>query len=256
MISSNFKFQISNLPLAALVCFYIVMWVGGVGSHFLFGQAPQDMKWAAPVFLLLAALIVLLTTELANLARLLTASAVGFAAEAIGVRYGFVFGAYIYTGELGPQLFGVPLVMMCAWMALVAYADHMLPDCLPVAVRAVIAALWLTAIDLVIDPLAAGELGYWRWQERGTYYGIPASNFAGWFTVSLLIFGLVGLLFGRGQQSNSLPRLIGLSLILFFTFIALAHHFVVIAIIGVLLCFVHFILIYLRARMGRREISL
>ena len=57
--------------------------------------------WAAPVFLFLAALIVLLTTEPADLARLLTASVIGFAAEAIGVRYGFVFGAYSYTGELG-----------------------------------------------------------------------------------------------------------------------------------------------------------
>ncbi len=255
MINSNLKSRISKLLLAALVCFYVVMWVGGVGAHFLFGQAPQDAKWAAPAFLFLAALIVLLTTEPSGLARLLTASVIGFAAEAIGVRYGFVFGAYSYTGELGPQLFGVPLAMACAWMALVAYADQMLPDRLPVAVRAVIAALWLTAIDLVIDPLAAGELGYWRWQERGAYYGIPASNFAGWFTVSLSIFGLIGLLFGRGQQSNSLARHIGLSLILFFTLIALAHHFVVIAVIGVLLCFVHFALVYLRASTGRREIN-
>ena len=221
----------------------------------MFGQAPQDAKWAAPAFLFLAALIVLLTTERSDLARLLTASIIGFAAEAMGVRYGFVFGAYSYTGELGPQLFGVPLAMACAWMALVAYVDQMLPDRWPVAVRAAIGALWLTAIDLVIDPLAAGELGYWRWAERGAYYGIPASNFAGWFTVSLLIFGLIGLSFGRGQQNNSLARHIGLSLILFFTLIALAHHFVVIVIIGVLLCFVHFALIYLRASAGRQKIN-
>lgn len=244
-----------KLPVAALVCFYIVMWVGGVGSYFMFGQAPQDAKWAAPVFLFLAASIVLLTTETSALAGLLIASVIGFAAEATGVRYGFVFGAYAYTAELGPQLFGVPLAMACAWMALVAYADQMLPDGLPVAARAVLAALWMTAIDLVIDPLAAGELGYWRWAERGAYYGIPASNFAGWFTVSLLIFGLVGLLFGRGRQSNSLARHIGLSLILFFTLIALAHHFWVIALIGVLLCFVHFALVFLRASMGRRGIN-
>jgi uncharacterized membrane protein len=57
------------------------------------------VKWAAPVFLFLAALIVLLTTEPSDLARLLTASVIGFAAEAIGVRYGFVFGAYSYTGK-------------------------------------------------------------------------------------------------------------------------------------------------------------
>lgn len=233
----------------------MVMWVGGVGSHLLFGQAPQDAKWAAPVFLFLAALIVLLTAGYSGLARLLTASIVGFAAEALGVRYGFVFGAYGYTAELGPQLFGVPLAMTCAWMTLVAYADQMLPARLPVAVRAGIAALWMTAIDLVIDPLAAGELGYWRWAERGAYYGIPASNFRGWFAVSLLIFGLIGLLFGRGQQRNSLAHHIGLSLILFFTLIALAHHFWVIAIIGVLLCLFHFALVFRHALTGSREIN-
>jgi Predicted membrane protein len=231
------------------------MWVGGVGSHFVFGQAPQDAKWAAPVFLFLSGLIVLLTTHRSDIVRLLAASVIGFAAEAIGVRYGFVFGAYNYTGELGPQLFGVPLVMTCAWMVLVAYADQMLPDGWSVAVRAVIAALWLTAIDLVIDPLAAGELGYWHWAERGAYYGIPASNFAGWFTVSLLIFGLIGLLFGRGRHYNSLARHTGLSLILFFTLIAMAHHVVIVTIVGVLLCLAHVVLVCLRASMGRRELN-
>ena len=255
MIISNLKSRILNLLLAALAGFYIVMWVGGVSSHFMFGQAPQDAKWAAPTFLFLAALIVLLATSRDGLARLLTASGIGFAAEATGVRYGFVFGVYSYTGELGPQLFGVPLAMACAWLALVAYAEEMLPDHLPVAVRATIAAVWLTAIDLVIDPLAAGELGYWHWAERGIYYGIPASNFAGWFTVSLFIFGLMGLLFGRGRQSNYMAQYIGLSLIIFFTFIALAHHFVVITIIGVLLCLVHFALVYLRTGRGRREVD-
>jgi uncharacterized membrane protein len=131
----KFKTRIWKLPLAALVCFYVVMWVGGVSSHFVFGQAPQGAKWAAPAFLFLSGLIVLLTTHRSDFARLLAASVTGFAAEAIGVRYGFVFGDYNYTGELGPQLFGVPLVMTCAWMALVVYADQMLPDGWPVAAR-------------------------------------------------------------------------------------------------------------------------
>jgi Carotenoid biosynthesis protein len=52
-------------------------------------------------------------------------------------------------------------------------------------------AAWMTAIDLLIDRLAAVALGYWRGAAPGAYYGIPARNFLGWFIVSLLIFAMV-----------------------------------------------------------------
>ena len=45
----------------------------------------------------------------------------------------------------------------------------------------------MLAADLVIDPLAAGPLHYWRWQTNGLYYGVPLTNFAGWLAVSVLI---------------------------------------------------------------------
>lgn len=102
-----------------------------------------------------------------------------------------------------------------------------------------IAALWMTAIDLVIDPLAAGTLDYWRWAGGGAYYGIPARNFLGWFTVSLLIFGLIGVLFRRGRQSNVYACRVGFSIILFFTVIALAHGLILAGVIGMALCLLH-----------------
>ncbi|MFE9193684.1 carotenoid biosynthesis protein [Micromonospora sp. NPDC007208] len=39
----------------------------------------------------------------------------GFAIEAIGVATGVPFGSYDYSGELGPKLAGVPLIIPLAW---------------------------------------------------------------------------------------------------------------------------------------------
>ncbi|MEU4378120.1 carotenoid biosynthesis protein [Micromonospora echinofusca] len=39
----------------------------------------------------------------------------GFAIEALGVATGFPFGSYDYSGELGPKLAGVPLIIPLAW---------------------------------------------------------------------------------------------------------------------------------------------
>jgi bisanhydrobacterioruberin hydratase len=209
-------------------------------SHIWFESTPRQTAWAAPVFLLLAGLIVVVTSRRSELAPLLAASLLGFVSEVIGVRSGFLFGDYNYTNTLMPQLFGVPLVMASAWMVLVAYVRQALPVFdLPAWVESLIAALWMTAVDLVIDPLAAGTLDYWRWDGAGAYYGIPARNFVGWFTVSLLIFGLIAVSFGRGRQSNTHARMVGLSIILFFTVIALAHGLILAGVIGMALCLLH-----------------
>ena len=39
----------------------------------------------------------------------------GLLVEAVGVATGVPFGRYEYTGTLGPQLLGVPLVVPLAW---------------------------------------------------------------------------------------------------------------------------------------------
>ncbi|MEP7339222.1 MAG: carotenoid biosynthesis protein [Acidobacteriota bacterium] len=226
-----------RIILTTLASCYVVLWIGGVGSHVLFGRAPDGAVWAAPVFLLLAGLITLLTAHRSAQAALLTASGLGLAAEVIGVRYGFPFGSYVYTATLQPQLFGVPLVMACAWMVLVAYVKDLPAGFkLPAWVEVPLLALWMTMIDLLIDPLAANQLDYWHWAEPGWYYGIPVQNFFGWFAVSLLIFAVIRLLNGSGRQPNPWARWTGFSILLFFTCIAFAHRLAIAGSIGAMLC--------------------
>jgi bisanhydrobacterioruberin hydratase len=232
--------KLRKVILAALAVAYVTMWIGGVIAHTLYDGPPDDAQWAAPVFLLLAGLITLVAASRANLVGLLAAAGGGFIAEYIGVSYGFLFGGYVYTETLQPLLLGVPMVMGCAWMILFAYVKQMLlPFKLSRLVETLIAAVWMVAIDLLIDPLAANQLGYWRWIDAGIYYGVPARNFLGWFVVSFLIFGITK----QRPQSDSWARSVGLSVLLFFTVIATAYQLTLAASAGIALSLAHLALV-------------
>ena len=102
-----------------------------------------------------------------------------------------------------------------------------------------LASIWMTAIDLVIDPLAAGALGYWRWFEKGVYYGIPSHNFIGWFAVSFLVFWSL-----RGPVvKNAWAQHTGLSIILFFTVLAFMQGLVLAGLAGITLTVIHLMVI-------------
>ena len=119
------------------------------------------------------------------------AMAGGFAVEAIGVATGFPFGTYDYSGELGPKLLGVPLIIPLAWtwMAWPAWlAARRVTRNRPV--RIALAAAGLTAWDLFLDPQMVAE-GYWRWHDPVPALpglsGIPISNYLGWLGFALLL---------------------------------------------------------------------
>jgi putative membrane protein len=122
-------------------------------------------------------------------------------------------------------VFGVPLVVGGAWMILIAWVRQL---AIPVWAGAIV----MTLFDLVIDPLAANTLGYWKWTTAGPYYGVPLSNFAGWFCVSFLILALP-----RGRPPRGLGVILtGCSILIFFALVGIAHHYVAPALNGLLIC--------------------
>jgi putative membrane protein len=122
----------------------------------------------------------------------LTVLVVAWAAETIGSRTGFPFGAYHYTDALQPQLFGVPLLIPLAWLMMLppawAVSQRITGRVSGVAFVAV-SALAFTAWDLYLDPQMVGW-GLWVWDVSGSYFGIPLANFAGWLLISALITAL------------------------------------------------------------------
>jgi len=116
------------------------------------------------------------------------------ALEVIGTRHGRPFGRYQYADALQPQVAGVPLIVPAAWWAMSVPAREVAHSALgsrstPVR-RVVVGAAALSAWDLFLDPQMVDE-GYWTWERRGAYRGIPVSNYVGWF---LLGAGVMAML--------------------------------------------------------------
>jgi len=115
----------------------------------------------------------------------------GLAVEALGVATGFPFGGYEYSGQLGPKLAGVPLVIPLAWtwMAWPAWlvAARLAP---PGPRRVALAAIGLAAWDLFLDPQMVAE-GHWAWRDATPALpglpGVPVSNYLGWLLFAALL---------------------------------------------------------------------
>ena len=124
-------------------------------------------------------------------ALVVTATLGGFAVEAIGVATGFPFGTYDYSGQLGPKLLGVPLIIPLAWtwMAWPAWLAALRLTG-RAAGRVALAAAGLAAWDLFLDPQMVAE-GYWTWQSPTPALpgvpGIGIGNYLGWAGFALLL---------------------------------------------------------------------
>ncbi|MEV7326926.1 carotenoid biosynthesis protein [Micromonospora sp. NPDC093244] len=141
----------------------------------------------------------------------------GFAIEAIGVATGVPFGSYDYSGELGPKLAGVPLIIPLAWtwMAWPAWlAAVRLTGGGSTAGgagttagrwvgRIALATVGLAAWDLFLDPQMVAE-GYWVWRDAVPALpglpGIPVSNYLGWLLFAVLMMSALRPLAGPAVE--------------------------------------------------------
>lgn len=149
------------------------------------------------VWVLFAALATLLLkhTGWRWLPALAAVYGVTFLAEFVGTGYGIPFGGYAYSGLLGPKWFDqVPVVIPLSWfcMAVPSFAFARAARS-PVA-RVALAAGFLVAWDLALDPAMSFLTPYWVWAESGPYYGMPWINVAGWFLTAVAVFTAMSLL--------------------------------------------------------------
>jgi uncharacterized membrane protein len=138
--------------------------------------------------------------------------------ENMSILTGFPFGHYQYVGGL--KLFLVPLFIGPAYFA-TAYLAWMLVIVLIGDVRRqgswsttvavpVIASAAMVTWDLTIDPTASTIHQNWIWEQGGGYFGVPLTNFVGWFFTVYVFLQLFALFvrFQRGgdEESQALPR--------------------------------------------------
>jgi lycopene beta-cyclase len=108
----------------------------------------------------------------------------GVAIEWLGKTTGIPFGAYQYTAS-GPHIFGVPLLVPLGWWAFTLIALS-----LPKRNKLFLAPLALVAWDLGLDPLMV-EKEFWTFASGGLYFGVPFSNFVGWYVSGFVLVWLL-----------------------------------------------------------------
>jgi uncharacterized membrane protein len=139
---------------------------------------------------------------------------VGTIVENFGVLTGFPFGHYYFTEVMGPKIFHVPIFLGLAYVGM-GYLSWILGRVIlggsqsalggsRVVTLPLIAAFLMVAWDLCLDPVWATVVHAWIWQQGGAYFGVPVSNFLGWYLHVYILYQLFAL-YLRGRPTNASP---------------------------------------------------
>jgi uncharacterized membrane protein len=141
---------------------------------------------------------------------------VGNIFENLGVRTGFPFGHYFFTDVMGPKILVVPILLGLAYVGM-AYLSWTLALLIlkqterPLfGSRAVtlplVASASMVSWDLSMDSVWSTIVRAWIWRQGGIYFGVPLTNFLGWFVTGYVLYQLFALyLRERPAAENRLP---------------------------------------------------
>ena len=141
--------------------------------------------------------------------------------ENMSILTGFPFGHYDYTDALGPKVFLVPILVGASYVG-AAYASWVMALAVlrqwhrpltgaSVVVVPLFAAIFMVMWDLTFDPNSSTIREWWIWRDGGAYFGVPISNFAGWYLTVftfMLVFAL-WLRFAHAQPPVSRTQEVG-----------------------------------------------
>ncbi|WP_216830480.1 carotenoid biosynthesis protein [Alkalihalobacterium elongatum] len=176
---------------------------------------PPWLEWANAVFLILAGILggiyfILQYGAPLGWTAILVIFFFTILAESLGVEYGLFFGDYYYEPDFGVHLLNVPITIGFAWLMVMA-TTHVITKgivkslpyrSLVLVVYPILGALAAVIMDLAIDPVAYQVKQYWIWMGDGGYYGVPFSNFVGWFIISFVLHVFLYSLFNLKRVWN------------------------------------------------------
>jgi putative membrane protein len=73
-----------------------------------------------------------------------------------------------------------------------------------VVILPMVAAFIMVAWDFSQDPVWSTVLHLWIWRQGGAYFGVPVSNFFGWY-LTVYVFYQLFALYLRGRSTNRDP---------------------------------------------------
>ncbi len=128
---------------------------------------------------------------------------IGALSESISLRTGFPFGNYEFTDLMGPKLLRLPLLLALAYIgmgylswivasAILKYQNQPLSG-KRLVLLPLLASFVMVVWDLSMDPVWANIDHAWIWRDGGPYYGVPISNFIGWYLTVYIFYQLFAL---------------------------------------------------------------
>ncbi len=157
------------------------------------------------------------------------------------------FGEYNYTNWLGPKIAGhVPYFIPPSWFAMSIVS-------LDLARRltnkgwgyVLLGTTFMVLWDVALDPAMNQAFPFWNYAADGFFFGMPFSNWCGWFGVTLII--MLGYEWMRGNrtiQNDWAPWVYALNC--FFPLaISLLNDLYLAALIGVLASAIPFVLLWI-----------
>lgn len=139
---------------------------------------------------------------------------VSWSVETASIATGFPFGNYYYTHLLGVKIGAVPLTIMAAYFVAGYLAWTMGTIFLGnlgtgiekrnLLLVPFVASFVMVMWDFCFDPISSTIDGAWIWEDGGAYYGVPISNYFGWYLTVFLIYQLFALYLYRFIRNERL----------------------------------------------------
>lgn len=191
------------------------------GNIFAFLHGVPRYGWKGMIVLLVSCLVV------------------SFSMENISIANGFPFGHYHYT-LAGPKIIEAPIVVgplyfavgYLSWTtanALLGLVDGIRRTKLDLVALPIGATFAMVQWDVVMDPSQSTLAKAWIWHQGGGYFGVPLTNFLGWFLTVWIFYQIFSLFLARGPQTvnDQAPRLntrmYWIAPIVFYLFVALSY---------------------------------
>ena len=152
--------------------------------------------------------------------------------EIIGANTGIIYGDFVYNPSWQPALLGTPVIMAIVWVTLIIESYSLSSIFNKKINRIIVSAFFLVMIDIVIDP-GAIHLGLWNWVNGGSWYGVPMSNYLGWFILGIIGSGIFA--FKNNHKKINIPPVLYIYTLVFWTSYNMLFKIYLPAVAGILL---------------------